>query len=494
MPNFLNSNYVPLHCHSDFSKFDGLAKLAKFVLKARLMGFPALALTDHGTVGGWVKFIAECGRKKTKKGEPLLIPGTDKPLPPLKAIVGAEFYLARRHGWHGVEAEREGNPYFDGTNKQPDGRKGNRHLILLARDWEGYQNLCRLSEASWVHGFYHNPRIDIELLAKHSKGLICQSACLSSLINHLLLTDRFDQAKRAATIFKDIFGPYFFLEVMYHGISAEAFIIPEVLKLGAMLGIPVICTNDSHYIEKSQARSQEVLMALNTSKCMLDPKHIHFPYDEFYLKSAQEMAVMFGHRPELLHNTIAVAEMVNAKEIETKMGGMRLPAFRVPPEFKDPQDYLEKLAWDGMKRLNWDTSERHVNALKRELYDVRVAKESNNYDFATYFLVVWDYVAEARKRQILTGCGRGSGYASVLLRALNITYGPDPLVYGLLWERFLAFDDKRFVIDGDFGLDLPEAGLDLTAMADAVEEKEEELAELEVDREFEEDPGGVDRY
>ena len=476
---FENKKFAHAHVHSEMSKFDGLAKIAKLVMKARQMGFPAMSLTDHGTVGGWVKLIAECYREKDKDGNAI-------PYPTIKPMIGCEFYLARDHRWHGIDAAKKKDKKYSGPNLQPDKKKGNRHLVLTAKNWIGYQNICRLSEKSWVDGVYHNPRIDIELLSQHSEGIICQSACLSSVINSCLLHDRYDKAKQAATIFKDIFKEDFFLEVMYHGIDAEGMIIPDVLKLGNQLDVPVICTNDVHYIEKPQAKSQEILMCISTKKCVLDPKHLQFPYDEFYLKSAEEMGAIFGHHPELLWNTMSLAERVDADGIKKSMGGMRLPGFTVPENFKSPQDYLEHLSWEGMRKLGWDRSVPHVEALQKELADIRVAKDNNNYDFATYFLIVWDYVNFAREKGILTGCGRGSGYASVLLRALGITYGPDPLSYGLIWERFLGFDDKRFIKESDFGLD-EEEKLDLTGLLDAVQEKKEEDEALEDVLEFEDE-------
>ena len=469
MRKFENRRFVHTHVHSDHSKFDGLAKVAKLVMKARQMGFPALALTDHGTVGGWVKLIAECSREKDKNGNQI-------PYPTIKPLLGCEVYLARDHSLH------------DNVS-QPDGRKGNRHLVLTAKNWKGYQNLCRLSEQSWVNGFYHSPRIDINLLAQHSEGLIVQSACLSSVINSSLLHDKYDQAKQAATIFKDIFGPDFFLEVMYHGIPHEAAIIPDILKLGSQLDIPIIATNDCHYIEKPQAKSQEILMCMSTSKCVLDPKHIQFPYDEFYLKSAEEMGKIFGTHPYLLDNTYALSERIDAKDIFTNMkSGMRLPDYKIPVEFKTPQDYLEHLAREGMKKLGWDTSPEHVACLEKEIRDIRIAKDNNNYDFATYFRIVWDYVNFARRSGILTGCGRGSGYASVLLRTLGITYGPDPIRYGLLWERFLGFDEKQFINDADFGFKLfGTEELSITETLDMVQEQIEEQAELETEPEFDDE-------
>jgi DNA polymerase-3 subunit alpha len=462
--SFNNADFVHLHCHTDYSKFDGLCKLAKMVLKARMMGFPAIALTDHGTVGGWIKLIAECNRKKTKDGKEI-------PYPTIKPILGAEMYLARDHRWRGItEARKNG---YTGADLQPEGRRGNRHLLLLAQNWKGYQNICRLSEKSWLEGMYGlTPRIDIQQLAEHSEGVICSTACLSSVINSSLLVNNYRGARDALGIFRDIFPNRLFVETMYHGIDAEGLIIPDQLKLADDLGLPAIATNDVHFIERQMAKSHEVLMCMSTSMCLHNPKHLHFPYPEFYLKSAEEMAVMFGHHPQLLHNTVAVAEMVDAKDIESHMGGMRLPVYKIPPEFKTPHDYLEHLAWEGMKTQHWENSAPHVAALKMELADVRIAKENNNYDFATYFLIKWDIIKNAREKKILTGCGRGSGFASVLLRTLGITYGPDPLRFGLLWQRFLGFDDKRFMKDSDFGLD--ESSLGIAELMDAAQEKEED--------------------
>ena len=502
---FNNADFVPLHCHTSFSRLDGLSKIEDFVQEARRMGFRSLAITDHGNVGGWINFYRECTKKKDKKDKEI-------PYPTIKPIFGEEYYLSRDH----LKGGKEGSP---------DGRKGNRHLLLLAKNQKGYENLCFLSQKSWIDGQYIDPRIDLNLLADHSEGVICSSACLGSVINNNLLHGRYQQAKKVATILKDIFKEDFFLEVMFHGIDAEAAIIPEVIKLGIELGVPVICTNDTHYVRKSQARSQEVLMAMSCSRCLKDPKRIHFPYDEFYLKSAQEMAVMFGTHPEIITNTCAVAERV---ENFLKTGGMRLPKFEIPntgiPEFttdcistldlplndrvkelasnkkirdtvieqlvpkeKTPYEFLTELAWEGMKKLKWDQSDIHCKRLKIELDDVWVAWKNNKMDFATYFLIVWDIVNFAREEGITVGCGRGSGYGSVLLRCLEICYGPDPIAHGLLWERFLAFDQKYTLLDDDWGFDDVE---EVTVTAVATEDSDD----LEEDRLVEDDSGGVDRY
>jgi len=390
-----------------------------------------------------------------------------------------EFYLSKNHNHRGEK--KEGNKIIEG---QTDGRKGNRHLVLVAKNWKGWQNLCRLSQKSWTEGVYIDPRIDIPLLAEHSEGLMCNSACLSSVVNANLLHDRYDQAKAAVALFKDIFKEDFHLEVMYHGIEAEGAIIPDIIKLGNEMGVPIIATNDCHYCKKEHGMSQELLMCMSTSRCLNDPKRLHFPYREFYLKSAPEMAVAFGNHPEFLLNTVMVADKVDAKDIyENLTSGMRLPRYKIPEGFASPFDFLSHLAWDGMKKFGWDQSQPHIDRLKRELEDVRVAWDNNKYDFATYFLIVRDYIQKAKDQNILTGCGRGSGYASVLLRVLGISYGPDPLKYDLIWERFLGFDDKHFIQDQDFFGEVTVSKEDASG--------HEELFE---DRDVTDDAGGVDRY
>lgn len=425
-----NSNFVHLHNHSEFSAFDGLNKMSEFPKLARSMGFKALGITDHGNVGGLIKFFQECTKSVDKNGNKI-------EYDPIKPILGCEFYLAK-------------DRFAKSKKDQPDGRKGNRHIVLIAKNWQGFQNLCTLSEKSWTEGFYNDPRIDFELLTKHHEGLICSTACLSSVVNNNLLHGRYDQAKKVATILKNIFGEDFYFEVMYHGLDAERYIIPDVFKLADSLGSKVLATNDVHYSHKEDGASHEVLMCMSTSRCIHDPKRLKFPYHEFYLKSAQEMACIFQNRLDSLYNTLEVADKIDHKDISKNFGGMRLPKFPLPNSFSDPHDYLEYIAWDGLKQLGLDHSQKHIDRLRLELDDVKIAKMNNNYDFATYFLIVRDYIQYANTKGILTGCGRGSGFGSLLLKTLGITYGVDPIEHDLLWERFLGFDTKRFVREQDF--------------------------------------------
>ena len=471
---FRNEDFVHWHVHSEFSQFDGLAKLDQLVLQARKMGFPAMAISDHGNIMGWIKFLKECRATKDKKNK-------DIPYPSIKPILGCETYVSRKMdiGQYDDKKKKRGEP----KKNQPDGRKGNRHLNLFAMNYKGYQNICRLSQASFVEGFYSDPRIDINALAAHSEGVMGSSACMSSIINVNLMYGRYDKAREAAGLLNDVFDGNFFLEAMYHGIPEEREILPDIFKLSKDLSIPVICTNDSHYIHKEQGPSQEVLMCMSQGRCLRDPKRLSFTHMEFYLKSAQEMAKIFGSHPECFTNSVRMAERINTKDIEENLfGGMRLPEFKIPEKYSNSYDYLKDLAWEGMKKIGWDKSKKHVDALKKELKDVQVAYDSNNYDFSTYFLIVRDYIINARKKGILVGPGRGSGYASVLLRCLGITYGVDPVEMNLLWERFLGFDNKRFLNESDFGFDVD--------LIQKVLDKDD----LDDDREYEFDMGGVDRY
>lgn len=476
---YLNKDFVHMHVHSDRSQFDGLAKISELVLEARKMGFQSMALTDHGNVMGWVQFMQHCKMTSNKKG--------DIPYPPLKPILGMEAYLCRSMdvGQNEEKKDESGKPIVP-KDLQPDGRKGNRHINLYAMNFEGYKNLCKLSQLGWTEGFYFDPRIDIETLSKYSNGLMGGSACLSNIINVNLLHGYYDRAKRMAGIFKEIFNKNFFLEVMYHGIPEEKAIIPDIFKIGGEIDIPVVVSNDSHYIKKEQADSQEVLMCMSSSKCIKDPKRMRFSFGEFYLKSAEELYSIFKNKNNCMSNSLLMSERIDHLDIEKNLfGGMRLPIFDIPKEYVSPFEYMEKLAWEGLKKHGWENSKIHIDTLKKELADIKIAKDNNNYDFSTYFLIVRDYIQYAKNNNIMVGAGRGSGYASILLRCLDITYGVDPIKYGLIWERFLGFSESRFILESDLGFD------DGVKVLESVDLDEDDLEE---DRELEDDLGGVDRY
>ena len=379
---------------------------------------PAVGLTDHGTVAGAVSFIQEC----RKQG--------------IKPIFGCEAYQARNHKSKGKDG-------------QPDRRKGNRHVNIIAKNSTGLANLFSLSQESSLEGYYYDPRVDLELLNKYKDGIILTSACLSNIINWNLSIDRYDHAKKAASLYKDIFAEDFYLEMMYHGLSNEGRILPEIQRLAKELNIKTIISNDSHYITREDARLQEVLMCISSGKSIHDPKRIKFPYDEFYFKSAEEMSKIFGHLPQSMRNTLEIAEKCDYSDFT--FGGMLLPKFDIPKEFDNPRQYLHYLAWKGLKERRLDESEPHVARLKQEISDVDLIWKTKGYDFATYFLIIEEIMRFARDNEIAAGI-RGSGYGSLLLLTLGISESVDPLLYGLLWERFLGFSSRHFLCDADFGL------------------------------------------
>lgn len=428
-----NSDFAHWHVHTEFSSFDGLSPVEALIYKAREMGFPAIAITDHGVVSSWIKVLRLSAAKKDKRDNVIAHD-------PIKPILGAELYLSANHRYRSKE-------------DQINGKSGNRHINLFASNYEGYKNISKLCQLGWTDGFYHSPRIDVNQLIEHSKGVVLGSACLSSVVNANLLYGRYDKAIEAASMFKDIFQDRMFLEVMYHGISEEAKIIPDIFKISKELKIPVLATNDCHFINKDDGQSQEVLMAMSTSKCLKDPKRLHFPYYEFYVKSAEEMMHLWRDTPYVIHNTVAMTEMIDTEDIKKNLFGViRLPEFDVTEKYNSPYECVEALAWEGLKKEGWDQSPKHVEKLKSELSDVRIALEHNNLDFPTYFLIIADAIKEAESKGIMVANGRGSGYASLLLRCMGITYGPDPLEYNLIFERFLGFSDMRFVEPRDFGL------------------------------------------
>lgn len=444
-------DFIHIHNHTQYSKFDGFSSVEDLVGQAREFGMRAVGLTDHGTVAGAIAFLKECRKKGTDLPEHL----RDKYPDGIHPIIGMETYLSRDHLCH----DKEG---------QPDGRKGNRHLNVIAKNFEGFQNLCALSHEACVSGYYYDPRIDFELLEKHKEGLIVTSACLSNIINFLLSVDEYEKALRAAGAFKDIFHDDFYLEMMYHGIDREAKILPGIQQLGKDLNVKIIGTNDCHYVKKEDAEFQQVLTCISSGRSIKDPNRIKFPYDEFYFKSQAEMQQLFKTVPSILTNTIEIAEKCDYSEII--FGQMRLPKFKIPPEFKNPYEYLSHLAYAGLKRLGLEKSEKHVTQLRRELDDIKLIWDTKRYDFATYFLIVEDLMTYARKNNIAAGI-RGSGVGSVLIYCLGISEGVDPVQHELIWERFLGFDWLHFISEEDFGIKAENEVSKSSEISDLLKEK-----------------------
>jgi DNA polymerase-3 subunit alpha len=389
------AEFVHLHNHSDYSLLDGAASISSMVAKAKELGMKALALTDHGNMFGAVKFFDTCREAG------------------VKPIIGSEFYVA-------------GGSRLDRTGTE----NGNKywHLILLAENETGYRNLLKLSSASFTEGFYYKPRIDFELLSKYSKGLICSSACIAGEIPSLILMGREDEAERVAGRYAELFGKErFFLELQDHGIEEQKRANRSLIAMSKRSGLRLLCTNDMHYLEKSDAEAHDILLCIGTNRKRSDPDRMRFPGSEFYMKSPDEMAALFAEIPQAVANTLAVSEMV---DLEIKYPGPLLPEYEVPKDFGSPENYLRHLTHEGLK-TRYPSGGDEIRA--RADYELDIIIKMG---FTGYFLIVWDFIDWAKRNGIPVGPGRGSGAGSIVAYALRIT-DIDPLKYNLLFERFL---------------------------------------------------------
>jgi len=397
--------FVHLHDHPDYSLLDGACALDRLVAKAKANGMPAVALTDHGNLFGAVQFYQQAKNAG------------------LKPIIGCEVYV--------VPGSR-----FD-QKKQEETRF---HLILLARDAEGYANLCRLSSLGYLEGFYYKPRVDFELLRKHSAGLVALSACLQGEIPICLNLDDDDGAAAAARRYAEIFGPdNFYLELQDHGLPEQRKVNEKLIALARRTGLPLVATNDCHYMDAQDARAHEVLVCIQTGKLLSDEDRMAFESGEFYFKTAEEMAQLFGAVPEALENTVRIAERCH---FEFDLHSQYYPRFDIPEE-ETLEEYLERVVregfeWrkqaiftpDGTARRTSHTLAEYEQRLEFELEVIKRQK------YASYFLIVWDFIRKAREMGIPVGPGRGSAAGSLVAYCLRIT-DLDPLLYNLLFERFL---------------------------------------------------------
>jgi len=385
--------FVHLHVHSEYSLLDGAARLEKLVSRAKELGMTALALTDHGVMYGVVQFY-----KLAKKHG-------------IKPIIGCEVYLARRSRLD-KEANKDDSPY---------------HLVLLAENMTGYKNLMVLVSKAFIEGFYYKPRVDKQLLREYSEGLIALSACLAGEIPLLLQDGQMEVAKQVAKEMQEIFGPgNFFLELQDHGLEGQASVNRHLVQLSEELNIPLAATNDVHYVMREDTRIHEVLLCIQTGKTLSDTGRMDFGSGEFYLKSREEMEMLFGEHPEALDNTTLIAGRC---QVEFDFGSLHLPYYQVPQGY-DLDTYLLSLCRKGLEERYERVREEHRARLE---YELKIIKEMG---YSGYFLIVWDLVNFARNKGILVGPGRGSAAGSLVAYCLGIT-DIDPLQYGLLFERFL---------------------------------------------------------
>ncbi len=385
-------DFVHLHVHSEYSLLDGACRIKRLVSRVRELGQSSVAITDHGIMYGCIDFYNEC----LNNG--------------VKPIIGCEVYVAPR-GRLKKETREDKSPY---------------HLVLLCKDNEGYNNLIKLVSLSHTEGFYNRPRCDVELLRKYSKGLICLSACLAGEIPRLLLNGDYEVAKAKAIEYNEIFGSgNYYLEVQNHGIDEQVKILPLIYQLSEETGIPVVATNDAHYIEKTDSEMQRILTCISTGKTLDSPDSLSFPTNEFYVKTGDEMASLFPE--EAIKNTVKIAEKCN---VSFEFGVTKLPYFHIDG-VDDNSVYFRNAVYSGLKKRYGEDINSEIT--DRAEYEIRIITEMGYVD---YFLIVADFISYARSRGIPVGPGRGSGVGSVCAYALEIT-SIDPIRYNLLFERFL---------------------------------------------------------
>ena len=392
----MSAGFVHLHNHSDYSLLDGACRLDRLVDRVKGFGMPALALTDHGNLFGAVEFYDEARAAG------------------IKPIIGCELYVA-----HGARTDK---------TRTADGKGAYDHLVVLARNREGYRNLMRLSSAGYLEGFHYKPRVDKELLARHAEGLLCLSACLRGEVPQLVLAGDMEGAKKAAGWYRDLFGSeFYYFEIQDHGIPDERAVAERLLALGKKMEIPVVATNDCHYLTREDSEAHEVLLCIQTGKTMKDADRFRFATDQVYVKSPQEMEALFSDAPEAIRNSLAVAEKCDLT-LDTER--VQLPEFPLPPEFTTAETYLRALAREGLARRYEQITPVMEQRLAYELDTIC------QVGYAQYFLIVRDFIDYARRNDIAVGPGRGSAAGSLVSYTLGIT-DIDPLKFDLLFERFL---------------------------------------------------------
>jgi DNA polymerase-3 subunit alpha len=390
-------SFAHLHLHTQYSLLDGAIRVKDLVERAAELGMPAVAMTDHGNLYGAVDFY----KRATKAG--------------VKPIIGCETYVTRQE--HGARNRRD-----------------NFHLILLAKSNTGYQNLSRIVSRAFLKGFYYDPCTDLQSLAEHAEGLVCLSGCLGGELASTFRNEGRAAAERVAAEYREIFGDSYYLEIQHNGYDEQVGYNEELSSLGRQMGIPLVATNDCHYMHASEHEAQEALMAVQTGKTLADENRMRHPAAELWFKDLATMMEQFSDHPEAVENTLRIAEACN---VEMKLGQVLLPKFPVPEGY-DLGSYLSEQSYEGLARRF-----REAKAFGRTpdegAYRARLQTELGiitSMDFPGYFLIVWDFIRHAKEAGIPVGPGRGSGAGSLVAYALRIT-DIDPIPYDLLFERFL---------------------------------------------------------
>ena len=404
--------FIHLHNHTDYSLMDSIASIPQYIEKACQCGMSSLAITDHGNMSGAIRFYKACRYAG------------------INPIIGTEFNIAAK------DRHKKNN--------------NNYHLILLAMNDAGYHNLIKLNSIAYTEGFYKEPRIDKETLSKFSSNLICLSACIEGEIPQLLLSNDYEKAKDSARWYKNLFEDRYYLELQDHGLKEEKKVNQLLAQLSRELDIPLVCTNDIHYIEKRDWNAHDTLLCIKTKSKKADKNRRRYKKGQYYFRTPEEMAKLFSWCPEAVENTEKIAERCN---LEIKFPGPVFPEYTIPHEFKDKNEYLTYLANEGLKRRYTVISKEIQQRLDYELSII------TQRGYADYFLVVWDYVHWAKTHNILVGPGRGSSAGSLVAYSMAIT-DVDPIKYDLLFERFINSECISLLqldIDVDFCPDdLPE--------------------------------------
>ena len=406
----LQGKFVHLHVHSEYSLLDGANRIKDLPVRAKELGMDAMAITDHGVMFGVIDFYKECKAND------------------VKPIIGCEVYVAPRKM---VDKEAGVDTRYN-------------HLILLCKNMQGYHNLCKLVSLGFTDGYYYKPRIDKEVLEKYHEGLICSSACLAGEVASNIMQGDYEKAKESALWFKSIFGDDYYLEIQNNGIKEQVLVNQKLIQMSRETGIPLVATNDSHYLKKEDAYNHEVLLCIQTGKKMSDEDRMKFGSDELYIKSPEEMIEYFRAVPDAIENTVKIAEECN---VEFEFGKTILPNYDVPAEFATHYDYFEKLSYDGIRERYGENPSQEI--LDRVKYELGVI---NKMGYVDYYLIVWDYIHWAKTHGVPVGPGRGSGAGSIIAYAIGIT-DIDPIKYGLIFERFLnpeRVSMPDFDVDFDF--------------------------------------------
>src|SRR5512147_3079749 len=401
-----HSDFVHLHLHTEYSLLDGAIGIDKLIKKAKDLKMPAVAVTDHGNLFSALDFYL----KASKSG--------------IKPIIGCEIYVAP-------------GSRFDKSAPAGQNEEASHHLILLARNRQGYKNLVKLVTAAYLEGFYYKPRIDKDLLRAHSEGLIGLSACLGGEIPSLLIQGRYEDAKRAALEYEQILGKEnFYLELQDNGIPEQELVNRELVKLTRDTGIPVVATNDCHYLDMEDHKAHDALLCIQTGKVVKDANRLRFSSETFYMKTPEEMKKAFSFIPEAVTNTVKIAERCN---LDLELGKYHLPHFPVPDGYTR-ESFMTELARKGLEeRFAEIEAVRGAGSIDRAKYRERLEFEIRMIEkmgFAGYFLIVSDFIRYAKERGIPVGPGRGSAAGSLVAYCLRIT-DVDPIDFDLIFERFL---------------------------------------------------------